>query len=156
MERKKQELTNGDVNRYFFRLVKSFNTPEKPQTFDVRTLRPGLSDTQVAEELAEFFNRISAEFNALKEEELPTTYDRSFPVMRPHEVSSHIKHFRKPKSMVKGDVFPAVLTKYCNFLRSPSPIFTPKLWHLACGPPPGKWNMSRLFLKTVARSRLVT
>ena len=34
-------------------------------------------------------------------------------------MSSRIKHFRKPKSMVKGDVFPAVITKYCDFFAIP-------------------------------------
>ena len=31
---KKDQLTAPDANRSFFRLVKAFNTPEKPQTFD--------------------------------------------------------------------------------------------------------------------------
>ena len=48
MTLKKEQLTSSDANRSFFRLVKSFNTPEKPQTFDVRSLRPGASDIEVA------------------------------------------------------------------------------------------------------------
>ena len=119
MERKKQELTAEDANRYFFRLVKSFNTPEKPQNFDVRALRPGVSDEDVAEELADFFNRISLEFDPLSDDQIPRTHDRRLPPIRTHEVSSRIKHFRKPKSMVKGDVFPAAITKYCDFFAIP-------------------------------------
>ena len=38
MEIRKQQFTTEDTNRSFFRLVKAFNTPEKPQTFDVRSL----------------------------------------------------------------------------------------------------------------------
>ena len=41
MDMKKKKLTEKDANRSFFRLVKSFNTPEKPQTPDVCSLRPG-------------------------------------------------------------------------------------------------------------------
>ena len=66
MDRKKQELTSKDANRNFFRLVKAFNTPEKPQTFDVRDLRPGVADGEVAEELATFFNRISSSLIRLR------------------------------------------------------------------------------------------
>ena len=47
MEKKKNQLTEKDANVYFFRLVRSFSsTPEKEQTFDVRTLRRGNTDTQ--------------------------------------------------------------------------------------------------------------
>ena len=31
MDRKKRQLTEEDANRSFFRLVKAFNTPEKPR-----------------------------------------------------------------------------------------------------------------------------
>ena len=44
MVKKKEQLTDPDANRRFFKLVKSFSTPEKPQTFDVRSLRPGASN----------------------------------------------------------------------------------------------------------------
>ena len=53
MTLKKGQLTAPDANRSFFRLVKAFNTPEKPQTFNVRALRPGATDGEVAEELAD-------------------------------------------------------------------------------------------------------
>ena len=65
MDRKKKQLTDPDASREFFKLVKSFNTHEKPQTFDVRSLSKATSDTEVAEELAVFFNRISHEFSPL-------------------------------------------------------------------------------------------
>ena len=34
-------------------------------------------------------------------------------------MSARIKNFRKPKSMVAGDVFPSVLTKFCDFFAMP-------------------------------------
>ena len=48
MSPKRDQLTAPDANRSFFRLVKAFNTPEKPPNFDVRSLRPGASDSEVA------------------------------------------------------------------------------------------------------------
>ena len=119
MEHKKKLITADDANHSFFRLVKSFNTPEKPQTFDVRSLRPGNSDGQTAEELAAFFNRISSEFDPLTPDQIPITKDRELEVLRPCDVARRIKHFRKPKSMVKGDVFPALITKYSDFFAIP-------------------------------------
>ena len=116
---KKEQLTAKDANRSFFRLVKAFNTPEKPQTFDVRSLRPGASDQEVAEELADYFNRISSEFDPLTEEQIPTTGDRILPTLALHEVAARIRRFRKPKSMVSGDVFPDLLTTFSDFFAVP-------------------------------------
>ena len=119
MNKKKQQLTEKDANRSFFRLVKAFSTPEKPQSFDVRSLRPGKTSEQVAEELAVFFNRISSEFEPLAPHQIPITKGRKLPEISPHEVSSRIKHFKKPKSMVAGDVFPQLMTKFSDFFAIP-------------------------------------
>ena len=119
MQMKKRQLTDKDANRSFFRLIKAFNTPEKPQVFDVRSLRPGSSDQEVADELEEYFNCISSEFDPLSEDQIPKGFQIALPVLRTHQVSNRIKHFRKPKSMVLGDVFPEVLTKYCDFFAIP-------------------------------------
>ena len=119
MNNKRIQLTADDANRSFFRLIKSFNTPEKPQNFDVRSLRPGLSDAQVSEELADFFNRISAEFDPLNDGDVPCAKPRKLDWVKTHEVASRIKHFRKPKSMVQGDVFPATVTKFSDFFAIP-------------------------------------
>ena len=119
MGRRRQLLTEKDAGRSFFRLVKAFNTPEKPQNFDVRSLRPGLSDGQVAEELADYFNRISSEFDPLLPSQVPRTKNRKIEPLSPHEVAARIKHFRKPKSMVQGDVFPQLVTKYSDFFAMP-------------------------------------
>lgn len=119
MDMKKRQLTEINTNRSFFRLVKAFNTPEKPQTFDVRSLRPGATDSQVAEELADYFNRISGKFDPLTAGQVPMGPPRTNETLSPHQVSSRIKHFRKPKSMVPGDVFPQLMTKYCDFFALP-------------------------------------
>ena len=116
---KKEQLTTKDASRSFFRLVKAFKTPEKPQTFDVRSLRPGLSDGQVAEELADFFNRISAEFDPLRKGNIPVARDRRIPPLTLHEVAARIKKFRKPKSMVVGDVFPDLVATFADFFAIP-------------------------------------
>ena len=108
MDMKKVQLTEKNANRSFFRLVKAFNTPEKAQTFDVRTFCPGATDQQVADDLADYFNQISAEFDPLTPSQIPITHHRQIEILSPHQVSRRIKSFRKPKLMVRGDVFPSV------------------------------------------------
>ena len=74
---------------------------------------------EIAEELADFFNRISVEINPLEPHQISITTQRVLPLLHPAEVSKRIKQFRKPKSMVLGDVFPDVLTKYADFFAIP-------------------------------------
>lgn len=59
----KDHILAEDSNRNFYKHVKNFNTVEKPQEFDVRSLMPGKTDKKVSEVLAEYFNKISQEFD---------------------------------------------------------------------------------------------
>ena len=76
-------------------------------------------DSEVAEELASFFNRISLEFNPLKAEDVPITRRAGLPLLHKHEVAGRIRRFRKPKSMVPGDVFPQLMTRFADFFAIP-------------------------------------
>ena len=94
----------------FFRNVKSFKSAEKPKNFNVRSLCPGKSDKEVADEVAGFFNRISDEFSPLETHQIPFTYHRDLPVLTEREVEKMIRDAKKPKSMVVGDIFPSLFT----------------------------------------------
>ena len=88
MNNQREHLLAPDAARIFFRNVKSFSAADKPQKFDVRQLRPDNSEKETAEELASFFNRISAEFEPLTPEQIPVTWPREIPELMPHEVAS--------------------------------------------------------------------
>ena len=98
---------------------------------------PGKQDIEIASLIADHFNAISGEFQPLEPGDIPSTFGATVPVLQPHEVSSRIKHFRKPKSMVKGDIFPKLMTIFCDLLAIPlSDIYNqisrsfvwPKIW----------------------------
>ena len=40
-------------------------------------------------------------------------------MLQPYEVAGRIRAFKKPKSMVKGDIFPDLVTKFVDFLALP-------------------------------------
>ena len=94
----------------------NYRSKERPVPFDVTTLFPGDSDGEVAEKLAAYFNRISSEFTPLEPGEIPVTKNRTLPVLAPYQVAGRIKAFRKPKSMVEGDIFPRLMSKYADLL----------------------------------------
>ena len=108
-----------DARRNFFRNVKSFQAKERPKDFDPLELFPGKSPKEAAEALAAYFNRISAEFQPLEPADIPRTHHRTLPVLEPYQVEGRIHAFKKPKSMVRGDIFPALMDKYATLLAIP-------------------------------------
>ena len=81
----------------------------------MRTILLGRRDVQVAEELANYFNAVSREFDPLAPGDIP----HGRPQLKVFEVTGRIQQFCKPKSMVKGDIFPALMTQFSNFLAIP-------------------------------------
>ena len=115
----KQHVLADDANRSFFKTVRSFQSGEKPKDFDVRTLFPGRHDKVVAEELAEYFNKVSQEFSPLSPDQIPVGKPRNLPLLSTHKVAGRVRHFKKPKSMVKGDIFPELMTQCADLLAVP-------------------------------------
>ena len=96
-----------------------YKSADKPPEFNVRSLRPGVADAALAEELATYFNAVSSEFNALEPDEIPVTHDVELPRLEVWQVAGRIKHFKKPKSMVSGDIFPQLMTLFADQLAVP-------------------------------------
>ena len=101
--------------------------------FDVRDLFPGQSEEQIVETLAVRFNTISSEFSPLLDEQIPLTYSKPIPPLPVHEVAIRLKKIRKPKSAVKGDIFPDLVTHYADLLAVPltaiyNEITSTKVW----------------------------
>ena len=71
-----------------------------------------MKDDQIANELAAYFNRISQEFTLLEPDDIPRTHDRPLPVLEPYQVAGRIRAFKKPKSKVKGDIFPSLMDRF--------------------------------------------
>ena len=119
-DHQKTNLLSKDAGRAFFKNVKAFNCKERPPQFDVRTLfDPGLSDAEVADRLADHFNGISLEFDGLDPTAIPTTYSAPVQVLTASDVATRLRKMRKPKSMVKHDIFPSLVGPAANYLAVP-------------------------------------
>ena len=114
----RDKLTGPTATANFFKNMKAFSTAEKPKSFDVRNLRPGVNDSDIADEVAAYFNRISSEFQPLEPHQIPATYDRELAPLSLEEVSKMIKTAKK-SSMVRGDIFPKLVTKCTSALAVP-------------------------------------
>ena len=114
LDKQRDNLLGPSASRNFFNNVKTFHSAERPKTFNIKELKPNLSDLELAEDIASFFNRISDEFEPINPfTDVPSTYRRDLPVITPSEIELLLRRGRKTKSMVDGDIFPA-LTKRCS------------------------------------------
>ena len=118
-ENQKKYILAVDGARVFFKNVQKYKSSDKPAVFDVRSLCPGNTDGEVAEKLADFFNQISREFSPLEPDDVPNTFTKALPVLEVWQVAGHLKHFKKPKSMVRGDIFPQLVTLFADQLAVP-------------------------------------
>ena len=85
----------------------------------MRDIIKGKSDSEVAEDLADYFNAVSLEFDALTPDQIPCTFPAGLPTLQKFEVAARVRKFKKPHSMVPGDIFPSLMTKFADFLAIP-------------------------------------
>ena len=120
LETQKKNLTGPDANRHFFKHIKSYSAREKPPEFQVGDLFPGEEDAAVAEKLADHFNAISKEFDGITEDQVPLTeVEQVVPILSRVEIENKLRSFRKPKSRVKGDIFPALVNRAAPWISRP-------------------------------------
>ena len=115
----KDALLASDGERNFFKNVKSYKCCEREKPFDVTDLFPGKSDQEVSELLADHFNAISNEFEPIDMNNIPSTYSTPLHRISAEEISSRLRTFKKPRSMVPGDIFPQLVAHYSIFLAEP-------------------------------------
>ena len=118
-KKQKDIMTAPDAARSFFKNAKAYNSREKPPDFDVRNLYPGKDDSEVSELLAGHFNAISSEFKGLAPGDIPQAPSLSLPSLSTAQVAKRLTDFRKPKSRVKGDIFPALVNRAAPTLAAP-------------------------------------
>ena len=78
-----------------YRALNRIKDAEKPQQWSINSLRPKLSDHQLANQLANFFSRITNEFVPINMTSLPVTYSNPIPALEPFAVAAKIKDGKK-------------------------------------------------------------
>ena len=78
-----------------------------------------MSETEVLEYLADYFNEISSEFSDVKREDIPKTYDRQTTDLTEETVRDMLIKMKKPKSMVPGDIPPSLVGQLASTLAYP-------------------------------------
>ena len=82
-------------------------------------LLPEKSETEVANEAASFFNKISREFKPLSPEDIPSSFERVLPKLSVQQVAQRLRDQKKPGSVVHGDIFPKLVNPCADSLAVP-------------------------------------
>ena len=102
--------------RAYYAAVKLMQSKEAPKLFDIRNMYPGNTDEEIAEIIAEFFNKISLEYPPIPN---PARESQGIMYYEKYQIAARLRTFKKPKSMVFGDIFPELVTKYSDLLAIP-------------------------------------
>lgn len=120
MANQKINMTGPNACRSFYKNIKAYSCREKtPGNFDIRDLFPEDDDGVVAEKVASHFNRISSEFKGLEPDDIPAARDCPLPVLTVDQVAKRLREIKKPKSMVRGDIFPSLVNRSSAYLALP-------------------------------------
>ena len=152
LQKQRTNMMGPDASRHFFKNVKAYKAHDKPKSFNVKDLRPGKSDFEVANEVSEYFNKISREFSPLQPDEIPSTYHRDLPMLSPADVESLLKKSKRTESMVQGDLFPRMIPTCAPYLSIPlsniyNCILSSYVWPV---------NWKREYVTTIPKKKLPT
>ena len=148
-------LLAEDGQRNFFKNTKNYMSKQRPRPFEVMDLFPGKQEAEVAEILAAHFNEISNEFRPLNPvTDIPKTHSVPITVLIVSQVAKRLKNFKKPKSIVTGDIFPDLVTRYSEQLAVPLTSIYNEISRTFCWPSLWKEEFVTIIPKTRTPSEI--
>ena len=107
------------TSKTFHKCVKTFLASEQGVPWTPNSMYQGKTDSEVADELARYFNNISAEYDPLRREDIPQTYARELPTLTESEVEARLLKAKKTTSRVPGDIFASLYGECSSLLAQP-------------------------------------
>ena len=80
-------------------------------------MRPGLGAKCIADEVAEFFNLITRSYQPLEKRGTNTAVQVR--LLEAYEVADRLRKFKKPKSMLYGDIYPDMVASLADIIAIP-------------------------------------
>ena len=120
LEKGKENAKKKRDSSGYYKVVNCLKDGEAPKSFNIRSLQPDMSAFELANDVAEYFNAITNKYVPLEEKNANQPDEGSdTPQVMHHEVASRLKGFKKPKSMISGDIFPDLITKFSDIIAIP-------------------------------------
>ena len=116
-EKGKKKAIEDKNSGAYYKLANNLKDGEAPKPFDLRDIKPHLSAFELANDVAEFFNVITRDYPPLPKR--TSWADENVTPLELYQVAARIKSFKKPRSMIRGDIFPDLVSKFSDILAIP-------------------------------------
>ena len=131
IERIKKKIKEAGNMKAFYQGVNQLGCGQPSERWTINLMYPGCTDKHISEVAADFFNSILQEFVGLD----PAIGDCSERCPQMYQIAAKLKHMRKPKSTVQGDIDPHLVTKYADI---PFIFSSPRYTQASAGPTYGR------------------
>ena len=120
-----------------FTALKNINCAGKPKTWSVTDMDRSKSEEEIVEELAVYFNSVTADYEMMDTEKVSLTFDRPLYPITTDMVEQRILSSKKPNSTVPGDIPPKLVSRLAKSIAVPAcsifnevarTIVWPSLW----------------------------
>ena len=111
-----EKIKSAGSGRIPFGILTHVSEPDEPPAWNVTQMRPGASEAEIAEELADYFVQITPAIP----ENTPLTYQSPFNAIEPHQVAERFRLSKKPKCAVVEDPLPCVINSTADLLAIPA------------------------------------
>ena len=114
-----ESKTNNNPSVYY-KIISRLKDPGAKQQFSVMDLYKNEDEQTVAEKAADYFTRISNEFNPLTNKDI-SDVSKHLNVIKitEQQVEDRIRACKKPKGLLSGDLYPKLLMDYAKILAKP-------------------------------------
>ena len=101
-------------------MISHLKQVETPPNFSVMDIFKNATEQEAAEQTADFFTKISHEFEALTEKDIPRRDGgRDMIKLSTNQVYERLKECKQPKGLLAGDIFPQLLTEHASLIVGP-------------------------------------
>ena len=114
-----RKLSGDKANQILYRILKDVAIPDRPTAWTITHLSPEDSELELANKLAQYFVRITDEFDPLTDAP-PVTYERPFDMLDPLAVAKMIRSGKKPKTGVHSDILPSMTNDCADITAVPA------------------------------------
>ena len=139
LERTKKGMLESKNSAAFFKSIKALSTKETTKPWDIRSLFPGESDSEIADKCVEYFSSISREYEPLARPDANGEVTWTIPL---HEISSKLRHCKKPKGVIEGDIKPELVKINCDLLAVPLHYIYNRVIRDCCWP--DQWKLEKV------------
>ena len=99
-------MTTPGAHRVAFHALKNLNRARRGKPWNITELYPGKEKSEILEILADYYNKISAEFPPLTINDKHVTYSREMREITPAEIKKGLVKFVSPKVWSQGTYHP--------------------------------------------------